>query len=66
MEKNKIRMAKLNIYITEDVGKVSNEIRTILLESNLKTTYSEMFKTAFEEAGIKNVARVIAERRREE
>jgi hypothetical protein len=66
MDEKKTRKAKMTIDVTTDIGVESNKIRAILLESDLKTTYSEMFKTAFEVAGVKAIARAITESRRDQ
>jgi len=63
MDEKKTRKAKMTIDVTTDLGAEANKIRAILLESDLKTTYSEMFLTAFKVAGVENIAKAITERR---
>ena len=55
----KIRKAKMTIDVTEDVGEAANKVRAILLEEGIKTTYSEIFLTAIEVAGIEKIAQEI-------
>jgi hypothetical protein len=58
----KIRKAKMTIDVTEDVGEAANKVRAILLEEGIKTTYSEIFLTAIEVAGIEKIAQEIEEK----
>ena len=52
----------MTIDVTEDVGDAANKVRAILLEEGIKTTYSEIFLTAIEVAGIEKIAQEIEEK----
>ena len=54
--------SKVVIDVDLDIAQLSDRIRAILAENNLKTTYSEIFRTAIEIAGVEKIAEAIKQK----
>ena len=54
--------SKVVIDVDLDIAQLSDKVRGILAENNLKTTYSEIFRTAIEIAGLEKIAEAIKQK----